>query len=222
MVWLHRLFEIPAVPLLAFLATISAILGLRRWINTVITQAAKVPSPGRIKGGTAAAEMLRLSQQSSIGVQEATGLFANFYDPGTQTLRLSAGGYEGTNLAALGRVVHEVGHALQDRQHAFPSRFPARQALAIAARLSLPTAILLGSVGFVLDIPSLLKAGLWTMPAIAGLIATLSFRLEQDANIRGRQALALLDTTPTPELEQVLKAAAWSDLDACLPTMKKP
>jgi len=55
------------------------------------------------------------------------------------------------------------------------------------------------------------------MPAIAGLIATLSFRLEQDANIRGRQALALLDATPTPELDRVLKAAAWSDLDACLP-----
>ncbi len=220
MIWLNRLFELPAVPLLAFLAAIAAILWLRHSTNAVITRAAGIPSPGQIQGGAAAIEMLRLSEQSDVRVQPCAGIFANFYDPGVQIIRLSPACYEGANLAALGRAAHEVGHALQDLQHHSPTPFAARQALAIAARLCLPTALLLIGVGFVVGIDSMLSLGLWILPAVATLVAGLSYQLERDANRRGRQALTLLDCTDEPRLDGVLNAATWSELDACLPRLQ--
>ena len=48
-----------------------------------------------------------------IPVERIGGTLTDHYDPSSKVLRLSAGVYDGTDVAALGVAAHEVGHAIQ-------------------------------------------------------------------------------------------------------------
>jgi Zn-dependent membrane protease YugP len=224
-IWLNRVFELPLEPLLASLAAIVAILWVRGETDRVLARASALASPSWVRGGDAAAEMLRLTELDAARIERVGGQLVDFYDPGTATIRLSEGVYDGTTIAALGRAAHEVGHAHQDARRDAPMPLAVRRALAFLARLGAPTAALVVACGFVFDIRSLLVLGLWILPATAAVTAALSRRLERDASHRGLRALAmlgLLDSSHDAPLRAVLAAAGWDDFTHSLPRVRPP
>ncbi len=220
MLWLHRLFELPAIPLLAFTSTIGLLLYIRNRVDRVISQPHPDIEPLPISGGEAAHQMLLSSGVVGICVEVCQAGIVNSYDPGIRVIHLANSGVHGHRLADLARAAHEVGHALQDTDGVFYPLVAARQMLTIMTRLLLPTSVLVIGAGFAFDIESVLELGFWILPAGAGLIALGSLILERDANFRARRAICMLgclDASYMKPLETMLEAMAWSELTACLP-----
>ena len=73
----------------------------------------KVPVTSGLSGAQAAANMLRASGISDVGIEQVGGVLSDHYDPTKKVLRLSPDVYDGRSVAALGIACHEAGHALQ-------------------------------------------------------------------------------------------------------------
>ena len=200
------------------LALLALIFGPQLWVRWVMHRHSdEIPGmPGT--GGELAAHLLEREGLGHVTV-EATDPWRDHYDPSTPAVRLSPGNYEGKSLTAVAVAVHEVGHALQDRDR--DPWYDRRQRL-------VPLGVALQQVGIALLSAAPLVLMLVRSPALAavcgigGLVALLSkvvihavtLPVELDASFRRALPIIMQGQYVAPgevaAVRQVLRAAAMT------------
>jgi len=77
-------------------------------------------SESGLSAAEAARRVLRRQGLDDVQIETVPGQLTDHYDPRSRTLRLSESVYQSSSLAALGVALHEVGHAVQDRDSYLP------------------------------------------------------------------------------------------------------
>lgn len=204
---LYFLFLAPAL-LLTFFA--------QARVKAAYARAKQLLAPVGLTGAQVAAEILRRSGVSGVGIEETPGHLSDHYDPTRRMLRLSPEVYHGNSLAAFGIAAHEAGHALQHGQGYAPLRF--RNGLVAFAALGGNLSWLLLLVGLVLMSAKLFLVGIVLFSATV-LFQLVNLPVEFDASNRARRLLlelGMVGGQEDREVGKVLNAAALTYVAATL------
>jgi len=194
------------------------LLGLyAQWkVRATYNKYARIPAAAGIPGAKMVANLLQRERLDNVGLEEIGGNLSDHYDPRSRTLRLSSAVARGTNIAAYGVAAHEVGHAVQHRDHyAF---LAARNAILPVANLGSQLLIPLLIGGFIFRWGFLINIGI-ILYAFAVAFQLVTLPVELNAS---RRALEMLRGTGSVAPEEVagaravLNAAALTYLAATL------
>lgn len=151
---------------------------------------------------------------NNVSIELTGGHLSDHYDPHSKTLRLSPDIYHGHSLASLGIAAHEVGHALQDRQHYAPLMI--RNAVVPMASFGSNMSWLLLMLGAVINSFQLILLGIALFSAVV-FFQLVNLPVEYNASSRARQILAsggFIARDEMQEVSNVLNAAAMTYLAA--------
>ncbi len=131
-------------------------------------------------------QLLRQESADHVVISRTSGQLTDYFDPRTDTLRLSDGVYGSASVAALGIAAHEAGHALQKQQgYPFLSlRSLMVPAVNIGSTLAWPIFVL----GLIFSWDPLVNAGI-VLFGLVVLFSLVTLPVEFDAS---RRAMAML------------------------------
>lgn len=177
---------------------------------------AQVGSSSRMTGYEAARRMLDMNGLHDVPVEHVPGQLTDHYDPIKRVVRLSDSVYGDQSIAALSVACHEVGHAIQHKEH-----YPAlvmRHRMFPVVNLSSGVAPYLIIIGFVLGAMQLALVGIiFFSAAVAFQLITLP--VEFNASSRARQLMLTQGFVTQQEdkgAAKVLNAAALTYVAAAL------
>lgn len=102
---------------LYFLAIIIVMLAQAK-VQNAYHKYKQIPNECRISGAVTARKILDANGLSQVGVEVAgQGMLSDHYDPVHQVVRLSADIYYNSSIASVAIAAHEVGHAIQHKEH---------------------------------------------------------------------------------------------------------
>lgn len=186
------------------------LLGL--WAQARVQSAYAKYSRVRTQRGLPAEEMvgqlLRQESADHVVISRTSGQLTDYFDPRTDTLRLSDGVYGSASVAALGIAAHEAGHALQKQQgYPFLSlRSLMVPAVNIGSTLAWPIFVL----GLIFSWDPLVNAGI-VLFGLVVLFSLVTLPVEFDASRRAMAMLAgsgYLTQDEQKGVKAVLSAAA--------------
>ncbi len=104
-------------PVLLGIMVISMIVGgiISARLRSKFSEYSQTPSSSGLSGKEVAEKMLRDNDILDVQVTSVEGELTDHYNPATKTVNLSAGVYEGRNIAATAVAAHECGHAVQHK-----------------------------------------------------------------------------------------------------------
>ena len=181
----------------------------------------KIASISGMTGAQVARELLDANGLSAIEVEQVKGELTDHYDPKKKILRLSAGIFSGSSLAALGIAAHETGHALQDHRGYVPMKI--RAGLVPVASFGSSLAPMLIIVGFIFMSGSALGSSLMQLGIVffgaAVLFQIVTLPVEFDASKRAINLLSdggYIRNNEYSATKKVLNAAALTYVAAAL------
>ena len=153
-------------------------------------------------------QLLRQESADHVVISRTSGQLTDYFDPRTDTLRLSDGVYGSASVAALGIAAHEAGHALQKQQgYPFLSlRSLMVPAVYIGSTLAWPIFVL----GLIFSWDPLVNAGI-VLFGLVVLFSLVTLPVEFDASRRAMAMLAgsgYLTQDEQKGVKAVLSAAA--------------
>jgi Zn-dependent membrane protease YugP len=157
--------------------------------------------------GIQTAQVLINRNALSVGVTSVPGQLTDHYDPRSKTVALSQSSQQ-NSIASVAVVAHELGHAMQDKDHYGPLKL--RGAIVPAVQIGGWVGPLMFMAGLIFQSDALMWIGIIGF-GLAAIFAIITLPVEFDAS---RRALAMLQQNnllTTPELQgakQVLDAAA--------------
>jgi uncharacterized protein len=89
-------------------------------VRTTYRRYSQVMASSRISAAKTARILLDAGGAGDVTIERIEGNLTDNYDPRKKTLRLSAGVYDSSSIAALGIAAHEAGHALQHHESFAP------------------------------------------------------------------------------------------------------
>lgn len=203
----YLILVVPAM-LLSVLAQIA--------VKSTFNKYSGVPTERRISGKDIAEYLLNRANLSHVKVEGIKGSLTDHYDPSDKVLRLSQDVFERISVAAVGVAAHEMGHALQDKEHYAP----------LVLRSTLVPVANIGSMAG----PWLAVAGLWfgmeiitnlgiILFAGAVLFYLVTLPVEIDASRRALRLLKESNFLSNGELQgvqKVLTVAAFTYVASAL------
>ena len=203
----YLILVVPAM-LLSFLAQIA--------VKSTFSKYSQVSTERRISGKDMAEYLLNRANLSNVRVEGIRGSLTDHYDPSSKVLRLSEAVFGAVSVSAVGVAAHEMGHALQDKEHYGP----------LVLRSTLVPVANIGSMAG----PWLAIAGLWfgmelltnigiLLFAGAVLFYLVTLPVEIDASRRALRLLSessLLSTGELQGVRKVLTAAAFTYIASAL------
>ena len=90
------------------------------YVQHTFRRYSKVPLRRRLTGAQAARLILDRHGLNDVVVERIPGKLTDHYDPRERILRLSEPVYDSMSVSAVGVAAHEVGHAIQDKNHYAP------------------------------------------------------------------------------------------------------
>lgn len=153
-------------------------------------------------------QLLRQESADHVVISRTSGQLTDYFDPRTDTLRLSDGVYGSASVAALGIAAHEAGHALQ-KQQGYPFlnlRSLMVPAVNIGSTLAWPIFVL----GLIFSWDPLVNAGI-VLFGLVVLFSLVTLPVEFDASRRAMAMLAgsgYLTQDEQKGVKAVLSAAA--------------
>ena len=161
-------------------------------------------------------QLLRQESADHVVISRTSGQLTDYFDPRTDTLRLSDGVYGSASVAALGIAAHEAGHALQKQQgYPFLSlRSLMVPAVNIGSTLAWPIFVL----GLIFSWDPLVNAGI-VLFGLVVLFSLVTLPVEFDASRRAMAMLAgsgYLTQDEQKGVKAVLSAAALTYVAAAL------
>lgn len=141
-----------------------------------------------------------------VGLGRVDGQLTDHYDPRTQVVRLSESTYGSSSVAAISVAVHEIGHALQDKEDYAPLRW--RASLVPVANLGTSMAFPLVFIGLIFgEFFTKLGIGLFIFAVLFQLV---TLPVEFNASSRAKEILAsgYLPESKQGGVDRVLNAAA--------------
>ncbi|MEW4369052.1 zinc metallopeptidase [Paenibacillus kandeliae] len=104
-----------------FLILIIAAFGLTIWaqfkVKGTFNKFSEVPNMRGISGYQAARHMLDSNGLQDVPIEPVQGTLSDHYDPVNRVVRLSEPVYYGTSISSVAVACHEIGHAIQHKQH---------------------------------------------------------------------------------------------------------
>jgi uncharacterized protein len=207
--WGYLLYVALPIMVLSFIAS--------SWVKRTYQRYSRVRSSSGMSGVDVARRILSSAGLSDVTIQVIDGELSDNYDPRTKTLNLSKEVALGTSVASEAVVAHEIGHAQQDRQGYFATRW--RSDLVPAANLGSQAGPMIVLAGLFLSIFTRSNFGFYV--ALAGLLlfaAVVAFQLittpvELNASHRALRLLAESGVIYPEEQEgarRMLRAAAFT------------
>lgn len=185
-------------------------------INSTYHQYSQVGSRKGMTGADVARYILNKNGLYDVPIERVQGQLTDHYDPRSRVVRLSAGVYDSTSIAALGVAAHEVGHAVQHDSGYMPlyirnTVIPVTQ---IGSYVSIPLLIL----GLLMGSPALVELGILLFAAIV-FFQLVTLPVEFNASRRAVAVLgddAILTQDELSGTKKVLQAAALTYVAAAL------
>ncbi|WP_411346733.1 zinc metallopeptidase [Paenibacillus sp. WLX1005] len=203
-----------------FLILIIAAFGLTIWaqfkVKGTFNKFAEVPNMRGISGYQAARHMLDSNGLQDVPIEPVPGTLSDHYDPVNRVVRLSEPVYYGTSISAVSVACHEIGHAIQHKQH-YPM-LAIRHRMFPVVNFTSGIAPFLLLAGFLFSSFNLIGLGvLFFSAAVAFQLVTLP--VEFNASNRARDIM-VVEGYVTQEEERsvgkVLNAAALTYVAAAL------
>jgi len=92
------------------------------YVNATYKKWSSIQSRSQMTGYDAAKRLLAAGGLYNVQIEAVSGKLSDHYDPKGKVLRLSQGVGQGSSVASLAVVAHEMGHAKQDAENYFPLR----------------------------------------------------------------------------------------------------
>lgn len=176
----------------------------------------QVASKRGMTGADVARYILNQNGLHDIPVERVAGELSDHYDPRSRVVRLSAGVYSSTSLAALGVAAHEVGHAVQHDTGYLPLYI--RNTIVPVTQFGSCLAMPLFFIGLFMGSPMLAEVGVILFSAIV-FFQIVTLPVEFNASSRALATLSgegFLDETELKGTRKVLSAAALTYVAAAL------
>ncbi len=182
------------------------------WAQTKVTTTfgkySKVRSSTSLTGARLARMLLDANGIFDVSVEAVPGKLTDHYDPKSKVVRLSESTYNGTSVAALGVVAHEIGHAVQHANHYVP--LVVRDAVVPTANIGSSLSWIVFFLGLIFYNGFLLKVGIILFSFFV-LFTLVTLPVELDASHRALKMLkdvVIMDDKEVSMARKVLNAAA--------------
>lgn len=179
----------------------------------------KVKNSKGITGAEAAREVLDKQGLSNVYVTETRGNLSDHYDSKRKVIRLSSDIYHGKTIAAVSVAIHEVGHAIQDKEGYRFMQF--RHSMFPLVNLSSKAGYFAIMIGIIFGYLELLWIGI-ALEVIILLFQLVTLPVEFNASKRAIQEIKKNNFLVSGELKgsrKMLKAAAFTYVASVLTTL---
>ncbi|MFB6262560.1 MAG: zinc metallopeptidase [Bradymonadaceae bacterium] len=191
-------------------------LAANRWVESRVQKWSQYSLDSGMTGREVAQSILDARGVTDVGIERASGMFSDHYDPSDRTLRLSDEVYDERTVTAAGIAAHEVGHAIQHQEGYAPMTI--RQKSVPVAKIGTNLGVWMIIGGLIIGLTGLAKVG---VALFGGFVAftLITLPVEFDASSRAKQVLDEQNLVTREELDgvsEVLNAAASTYLAAAL------
>jgi len=170
----------------------------------------EVQISSNLTGSEAARKILLNNNLKNVEIRKSDGKLSDHYDPKNKTLNLSSEVYNNNSVSAVGVAAHEVGHAIQDKEHYKPLSL--RASLVPAANIGSSFGMPLAIFGFFIRADFLIMTG-FVLFSAAFLFHLVTLPVEFNASNRAISNLKRTNVLTDSEIKgakKVLKAAAFT------------
>jgi len=185
-------------------------------VSSAFKKYSKIASRRGVPAYQVARQILDYNGLSHIAVEQVAGNLTDHYDPSAKVLRLSQTVYRSPSIAAAGIAAHEVGHAIQDKEHYGPMKL--RSILVPTAKAGSSLSWILIILGFLLSSYGLVQIGIIFF-AFVVLFQIVTLPVEFNASKRALVSLeggGFLSEDELYGTKKVLSAAALTYVAAAL------
>lgn len=179
-------------------------------VKSTFERYSHVKSNSGITGAQLAQQLLNSNDLSNIRITHIGGNLSDHYDPRKKLVALSDATYSSDSVASLGVVAHEIGHAIQHKNHYAPLRI--RNAFVPVAQFGSSFSWIIFFVGLLLSTPILINLGIWLFLAVV-IFSIITLPVEFNASNRALSMIKnqqILDTKEQVMAKRVLDAAAMT------------
>ena len=179
-------------------------------INSTYSKYSKKQNSGKLTGKEVAEKILEMNGLSNVKVGRINGSLTDHYDPRNKTINLSDGIYNSNSISACAVAAHEVGHAIQDKEHY--SMLVFRSKLVPVVNFTSRLSSILVFSGFIFDLFNFITIGAILL-TVGLFFQLITLPVEFDASKRAKEELqkcGLIEKQDTNGATKVLKAAAFT------------
>ena len=179
-------------------------------INSTYSKYSKKQNSGKLTGKEVAEKILEMNGLSNVKVGRINGSLTDHYDPRNKTISLSDGIYNSNSISACAVAAHEVGHAIQDKEHY--SMLVFRSKLVPIVNFTSRLSSILVFAGFIFDLFNFITIGAILL-TVGLFFQLITLPVEFDASKRAKEELqkcGLIEKQDTNGATKVLKAAAFT------------
>ena len=179
-------------------------------VKSTFERYSHVKSNSGITGAQLAQQLLNSNDLSNIRITHIGGNLSDHYDPRKKLVALSDATYSSDSVASLGVVAHEIGHAIQHKNHYAPLKI--RNAFVPVAQFGSSFSWIIFFVGLLLSTPILINVGIWLFLAVV-IFSIITLPVEFNASNRALSMIKnqqILDTKEQVMAKKVLDAAAMT------------
>jgi len=179
-------------------------------VKSTFERFSHIRSKSGITGSQLAQQLLASNGLSNIRITHIGGNLSDHYDPRKKLVALSDSTYSSDSVASLGVVAHEIGHAIQHKNHYAPLKI--RNAFVPIAQFGSSFSWIIFFVGLLLSTPILINVGIWLFLAVV-IFSIITLPVEFNASNRALSMIVnqqILDTKEAAMAKRVLDAAAMT------------
>ncbi|MEA1885134.1 MAG: zinc metallopeptidase [Thermotogota bacterium] len=179
-------------------------------VKSTFERYSHVKSTSEITGAQLAQKLLSSNNLSNIRITHIGGNLSDHYDPGKKLVALSDATYSSDSVASLGVVAHEIGHAIQHKNHYAPLKI--RNAFVPVAQFGSSFSWIIFFVGLLFSTPILINVGIWLFLAVV-IFSIITLPVEFNASNRALSMIKnqhILDSKEQVMAKKVLDAAAMT------------
>jgi len=179
-------------------------------VKSTFERYSQIRSKSGMTGQQLAQQLLNSNGLSQIRIVHVGGNLSDHYDPRKQLVALSDSTFSSDSVASLGVVAHEIGHAIQHKNHYAPLKI--RNAFIPVAQFGSSFSWIIFFAGLLLSTPLLINIGIWLFLAVV-VFSIITLPVEFNASSRALDMIQnqhILDSKEQMMAKKVLSAAAMT------------
>lgn len=185
-------------------------------VSSSFNKYSKIASSRGVPAYEVARQILDYNGLNDIHIEQVAGNLTDHYDPRSKVLRLSQSVYRSPSIAAAGIAAHEVGHAIQDKEHYGPMKL--RSILVPTAKVGSSLSWFLIIIGILFSFSGMIQLGIIFFSFVV-FFQLVTLPVEFNASRRALVALeggGFLSEEELRGTKKVLSAAAMTYVAAAL------
>lgn len=179
-------------------------------ITSTYNKYSKIESTKGLTGKQVARKILDSNGLKNVSISEIGGTLTDHYSPKDKHINLSTSIYNESSISSISVAAHEVGHAIQDKEHY--SFLVFRSKMVPIVNFSSRFATIFIVLGFMLEIFNLVYVGI-ALLSIGLIFQLITLPVEFDASRRAKiqlQELGIINQDEINGTNKVLGAAAFT------------